>query len=67
MVSRIVEVLESKRNFCFFVIFFLGAKLWLVSAHYLMATKSPHDDLLFITQAHNLLSGNWLVARTVSL
>ncbi|MCI5149696.1 MAG: hypothetical protein D3916_09970 [Candidatus Electrothrix sp. MAN1_4] len=36
------------------------SKLWLVSAHQLMAWTAPHDDLLFIQQAHALLSGNWL-------
>ncbi|MCI5137794.1 MAG: hypothetical protein D3922_05125, partial [Candidatus Electrothrix sp. AR1] len=35
-------------------------KLWLVGAHQLMATTSPHDDLLFIRQAYSLLSGKWL-------
>ncbi len=38
----------------------LSAKLWLVQAHPLMATDTPHDDLLFVSQAHNLLSGSWL-------
>ena len=35
-------------------------KLWLVQAHPLMATDTPHDDLLFISQANSLLSGTWL-------
>ncbi|MCI5222374.1 MAG: hypothetical protein D3924_06820 [Candidatus Electrothrix sp. AR4] len=51
----------------FFALFLLAAKLWLVDSHYLMATKSPHDDLLFITQAHNLLSGDWGSVHIVSL
>lgn len=34
--------------------------MWLISAHSLMATITPHDDLLFISQAHNILSGQWL-------
>jgi len=38
----------------------LCCKLWLVQAHPLMATDTPHDDLLFVTQAHNLLNGSWL-------
>jgi len=35
-------------------------KLWLVSAHDLMMTITPHDDLLFINQAAAILSGSWL-------
>ncbi|MCI5151046.1 MAG: hypothetical protein D3916_16965, partial [Candidatus Electrothrix sp. MAN1_4] len=38
----------------------IAIKLWLVSAHQLMGWNAPHDDLLFIRQAHSLLSGNWL-------
>ncbi len=38
----------------------LIGKLWLVGAHSLMATHTPHDDFLFISQAHSLLSGQWL-------
>lgn len=38
----------------------LAGKLWLVNAHSLMATITPHDDLLFISQAHDILSGKWL-------
>ncbi|MCI5136854.1 MAG: hypothetical protein D3922_00205 [Candidatus Electrothrix sp. AR1] len=60
MNKLLVEVLNSKRNFYFFAFFLLAIKLWLVSSHSLMATRSPHDDLLFVTQAHNILSGNWL-------
>lgn len=50
----------SKRNFLFFTLLLLAAKLWLLSSHSVMVTETPHDDKLFITQAHNLLSGNWL-------
>ncbi len=35
-------------------------KLWLVSAHRLIATTTPHDDLLFINQANTILSRHWL-------
>jgi hypothetical protein len=35
-------------------------KLWLVRAHMVMVTLTPHDDLLFINHADSLLSGNWL-------
>ena len=38
----------------------ISIKLWLVAAHQLMGWYAPHDDLLFIRQAHSLLSGNWL-------
>ena len=38
----------------------LCIKLWLVQAHPLMATNTPHDDLLFVSQADHLLSGSWL-------
>ncbi len=35
-------------------------KLWLVDAHDLMVTVTPHDDLLFINLAAHILSGDWL-------
>jgi hypothetical protein len=35
-------------------------KLWLVQAHTVMVTVTPHDDLLFIRHAQSLLSGDWL-------
>jgi len=37
-------------------------KLWLVRAHLVMVTVTPHDDLLFIRQADSLLRGDWLGA-----
>jgi hypothetical protein len=55
-----MDSLFSKRNLLYFALLLLAAKLWLVSGHYVMVTETPHDDKLFITQAHNLLSGNWL-------
>lgn len=55
-----MSLLQSKRFFVLFALFMVIAKLWLVNAHLLMATMTPHDDLLFITQAHNILSGKWL-------
>jgi len=36
------------------------AKLWLVEAHEIFAKHRPHDDLLFVAQAYNLLNGEWL-------
>lgn len=38
----------------------LWIKLWLVSPHDIMATVTPHDDLLFIKLASHILSGDWL-------
>ena len=60
MCRNTIQLFEEKRSFFLYALFLLVIKLWLVSSHYLMATQSPHDDLLFITQAHNILSGNWL-------
>ena len=51
---------QLKQSFYVVAITALAIKLWLLGSHYLMATNSPHDDLLFVTQAHNLLSGKWL-------
>jgi len=48
------------KGFFFFAIFFVLAKLWLLSAHYLQATVSPHDDLLFVREAWEIVQGNWL-------
>lgn len=36
------------------------AKLWLIRAHLIMVTITPHDDLLFIRNADSLLRGQWL-------
>lgn len=57
---NIIELLQSKKFFVFWAISLLAIKLWLVGCHYLMATDSPHDSLLFVRQAHSLLSGTWL-------
>ena len=35
-------------------------KLWLIRAHLIMVTLTPHDDLLFIRHADSLLKGQWL-------
>jgi len=35
-------------------------KLWLIRAHFIMVTLTPHDDLLFIRHAESLLKGQWL-------
>ncbi|MCK5795405.1 MAG: hypothetical protein KAH12_11900, partial [Anaerolineales bacterium] len=55
-----MNIFQSKRFFVFFSVVMLAGKLWLVNAHSLMATITPHDDLLFISQAHDILSGKWL-------
>ena len=55
-----MRIFQSTRFFVLFSLTLLLVKLWLVSAHYLMATVTPHDDLLFITQANNILGGKWL-------
>ncbi len=41
------------------IAFFL-IKLWLIGPLELVAVKMPHDDLLFINQAENIIEGNWL-------
>ena len=35
-------------------------KFWLVAPHELVALKMPHDDLLFVTLAQNIIQGKWL-------
>jgi hypothetical protein len=35
-------------------------KLWLIGPHDLVAINAPHDDLLFATQAENIVEGSWL-------
>ncbi|NKB61351.1 MAG: hypothetical protein GKR95_04155 [Gammaproteobacteria bacterium] len=35
-------------------------KLWLVLGQPLIVTFTPHDDLLFVILAQNILDGNWL-------
>ncbi len=35
-------------------------KIWLIRAHLVMVTLTPHDDLLFIRHAESLLKGQWL-------
>lgn len=55
-----MSIFQLKRFFILFSLILMAAKLWLVNAHSLMATVSPHDDLLFITQAYDILSGKWL-------
>jgi hypothetical protein len=51
---------SSNSIYIFIGLLLISIKLWLVSAHQLIAWTAPHDDLLFIRQAHSLLSGNWL-------
>ncbi len=55
-----MKLFQSRRFFVLFAVLLVAVKLWLVNAHQLMATNTPHDDLLFVTQAHNILSGQWL-------
>ncbi|NKB76623.1 MAG: hypothetical protein GKR96_06130 [Gammaproteobacteria bacterium] len=42
------------------MLFSVLIKLWLVSGQPLIATFTPHDDLLFVILAQNILDGNWL-------
>jgi hypothetical protein len=58
--SSTPSILQSKNSFVYFSIAILAAKIWLVNAHQVMVTITPHDDLLFINQAYNLLDGKWL-------
>jgi hypothetical protein len=51
---------DSKSIYIIIGLLLISIKLWLVSAHQLIGWNAPHDDLLFIRQAHSLLSGNWL-------
>lgn len=51
---------RSAKFFFLFSLIMLTAKLWLTRAHPLMTTFTPHDDLLFISQADSILSGSWL-------
>lgn len=55
-----MKLLSSQRLPVYLGLLCFGLKLWLVQAHPLMATDTPHDDLLFVSQAHSLLGGNWL-------
>ncbi|MGA7280045.1 MAG: hypothetical protein WBW79_19070, partial [Desulfocapsaceae bacterium] len=55
-----MSLLKSNRIIIALSLVLIGFKLWLVTAHYLMATTTPHDDLLFVSQAHDILGGNWL-------
>ena len=38
----------------------VACKFWLVGPHELVALEAPHDDLLFITLAENIIQGKWL-------
>ena len=55
-----MSLFKSNRIIIALSLVLIGFKLWLVTAHYLMATTTPHDDLLFVSQAHDILGGNWL-------
>jgi len=55
-----MSVSLSKNRLFIIGIVLLTIKLWLVSAHPLMTTITPHDDLLFVSQANAILSGEWL-------
>ena len=59
MVSRLQKDISPKtlRFLCFFL---AATKLWLVRAHLVMVTPTPHDDLLFIRLAESILNGQWL-------
>ena len=38
----------------------VACKFWLLGPHELVALKAPHDDLLFVTLAENIIQGKWL-------
>jgi len=50
----------SPKAFQFLCFFLAATKLWLVRAHLVMVTPTPHDDLLFIRLAESILNGQWL-------
>lgn len=50
----------SPRAFHGLCLFLALVKLWLVRAHLVMVTMTPHDDLLFIRHAESILNGKWL-------
>jgi hypothetical protein len=51
---------KIEKHFLLFSITLMAVKLWLVRAHPLMVTLTPHDDLLFIREADAILRGDWL-------
>jgi hypothetical protein len=42
------------------IIILIAVRFWLVNTMDLIATRTPHDDYLFISLAKNILSGQWL-------
>ena len=42
------------------IIILIVVRFWLVNTMDLIATRTPHDDYLFISLAKNILSGQWL-------
>ena len=53
------RVSDDKVLFWWIIILIL-VRFWLVDSMDLIATRTPHDDYLFIKLAKNILSGQWL-------
>ena len=49
-----------KNRFIAIIFVLLLIKLWLLTAHYLVAAYAPQDDLLFIQLANHIAAGEWL-------
>src|SRR5210317_1734883 len=52
------RVSDDKVLFWWIIILIL-VRFWLVDSMDLIATRTPHDDYLFIKLAKNILSGQW--------
>lgn len=50
----------SGKGLALICLLLVACKIWLVGPHELVAVKMPHDDLLFVTLAENIIRGNWL-------
>ncbi len=50
----------SRKAYHISLLLLIMVKLWLVRVHLGMVTVTPHDDLLFIRHANNILSGQLL-------
>lgn len=55
-----VVSLWSDRVVTWWIVVLVVVKMWLVQAHDLVATFTPHDDYLFVRLAKNILAGEWL-------
>lgn len=60
----IKKILRSERNkeylFIFSLVLIAVLRLWLSSSLSLQARNTPHDELLFLRLAENLIRGEWL-------